>query len=578
MDLELQQKIFIGLECLRGNDSGLTEYFSYLESEYPLYVLADPTALTALFEKPLRQISEMREICESIVQSGQAAVSQYERFGHANYWDSWKELYENVFVNKFYSSEIAPGLRNGFNELISFYLQQLPGFQDEIVYKWEKEPEFEANRRLYEQREVTATGLYPAECPNLQEWDRHDITIEGLSYAMPVFTPHNATFPAPFLDAFLLQAIEILKLFIGPYEMDNILRPYTSPDLSVYFWGRIAGSVDTVIACGEDVMNEFENRMSRGIYNEMSNRVFLNVKSNEPFSTKHSTYLDMIEVPIHEFGHAIHSIFVTDPEIRRNIYDLYRWSKRRANSYPEDDFGPVPFMELEDDDEADLSGSDEHIYALYSDREFFAEMFTEYITDVLMGYDDSELPYARRARHRIMEKFLEGGHINVEAFSRENISNVLGDRGISYVPDRWLQEERFDVAVNTNSDVGSSIYVGMRQFPQPESFGMGAVFGFFSPADFYDPTYSLELEGSYRFANALFSRGSSLDLESFGRIGVCFQNGSARPILDIGARIVFRIFPMLQPGPHIYLGAIQQFDFVNERYPLAGFMGIGYSF
>ena len=476
---DLTQGIQLGLECIAGKMRD--DYFKALRSEFP-----DETPVIQSVEQCAKRSGKgarclgrvlrgygsrpesatvftlppvTKEICTEVVR----LFIQY-RHEESGFADFGHDI--SKFTLKDYRSQVPPAGQRAMKRFLNFFSTQ---FEIDLIRENRKTPlqivrehlerQWRGIKQYNRPRSEGPIRLNPPLCPNDKDFERHDLDLVGVKHLIPVFRPADSIYPWTFLESDLKVIFEILKVFIRPKDLEEMLSPSNGkPPMSFYIVDPLtpkdAGkrpSVDALKICGiktEDRDGQYDstknqimiaaregNLSSFGIEQSCDPENCLETSRWESVRENRTASIRLRDNLFHEIGHAIEYFFI-GPEIQKAIRAYYEWTLEKVRREPTHfEFipnyldgivmiGNVPWT----DSEKKKTEESVKRYALTDSSQFFAEMVAEY----MRGQISERRPYtaADQARDKIMKRFFSGEGINSSALAIENIEAAHRCQGI----------------------------------------------------------------------------------------------------------------------------------------------------
>lgn len=457
--------------------------------------------------------SDARAVCRSLLERGELSIRQH--------WQRDRFL-EGLQHQESYTPEnLSVVERQRIEGIRDFYLGLLGDeTQGQYVIRQLSNipPNMQTRRELHHWNRAPER-LDPPFCRSATLWRRHDLSIPGFRYQIPVLILASEEPQWLRYEEQLEVAFELLKFFVHPESLERILKPGgTSPDFSFVIApnNRVPGSV--LADCG---LSQWVNiQRAGGFAHPVDNQIMARQRlfDSQAITFTYDTAAGELrpqisrflsEIFFHEFSHQIdYRSFNHDD--RANLWALLRWMRSEFQSHPSRRF-VVP--EPNPDHTRSVGSSP---YAFSNPYELFAELATEFIMDQIELYsgrssfeqttranrrqelnyrniyhrplsfsvEEDELSFAhRRARASIMAQFFSREGTNTQAFSLENIEAAYQREGIQMnLRAHWLPSVTLEphIACTLNTDGQAGVEAGLslrtvtRRWP---NFSVGLNFG-----------------------------------------------------------------------------------------------------
>jgi hypothetical protein len=410
---------------------------------------------------------------------------------------------------------------DGFYEFAEFYYQRISSSWPEYIAQTltQSEP-WQSRTQIYSERQTTVQSLNPPQCTNDDDWTRTSVTIDGIQYQVPVFTPRFSHVPAWYYTEHIRAGFEILKAFMRPEDVERLLRPADgTPDMAFY----VGDGDDPVYGNARATFEACELRTEDrgGEYSSLRNHITI----TESGTVNGGGFIPDREDPLpfwasihmggpyltffHEIGHAIYYRLLGTTE-HQQVRRMYRFARERVEHSRQENVRYIPLYFL-------LGGGGDQYrdYGMTNEREYFSDWFFEYVLLRILGHEPSEGPML--ARYQIMEEFLSSSGINLDAFSIENMEEAFRNAGteVDLAPRQsgfsltlpHMGVQSFSGDVNGTSGDGLSILIGLQLGYFSRNMPTGFVGGLGGLVDF-SPGIGGELQEDYM-----------IDFGAYGRLG-----------------------------------------------------------
>ncbi|GEM_PF-5516386 len=315
------------------------------------------------------------------------------------------EFERQYTLQSFSSPELAfiRGLEN-------FLRSSQPRFED-FLSALRAHPVHGAIYRLYE-RPLESLPLQPSLCSNMEDWRQLNLQIRGFRYSVPVFLS-RAIDPRDIsrIEDGLREGFEILKFFIPPTAMDEILHPSNGrPDFSL-----IMGNEDSELArlhrCGiftdhrAGQLDINDNQVMLIGFNEQLFEWDWRRRSADRERLANRNLVNFL----HEFAHALDFVLMDDnAEVQSGLEALRDYLEHSYPLFLNSDrqryrFGPIlPRVSRPEPQRSNYP------HSLNNRHELFADWFAEYVINALESEDLSiprEAGPHEMIRQRILARF-----------------------------------------------------------------------------------------------------------------------------------------------------------------------------
>ncbi len=476
--------------------------------------------------------AELRDAARQVAQAGEEALAQgWNRMRYA-------AEFSRVYYGDFYQNRITSQERIALNNLVSFYARRLPDNTLETVRGGLRSRIYDGTARLsaYDTRPVLPVALpHPPLCSQ-GDWEYHMIAVRGLSYSIPVAVPRGLSMPFVLYENALYSEFEVLKTMIAPAEFERIIHPGNGvPDMVFFLGGGFPGSNQVLNVCGmrtDDRGGEFSGSSNH----IMSNSAFDNnqwaLSAANPIGVMGFAW--SFKVLHHEMGHAIYARLLNQQQ-RDQFEDFFQAMRRGYGAETSDrrDYW-VPNSEFVQSVNGVVHS---RTYGLTNEREYFAEMFDEYLSYQLRGDQPIDPPV--RARFALMRDFFRRDGVHPEAFSPEAVVAAFRAAGapLDYRP-RSIggADLLLNGFYNSTTGAGAELYFGGRGVSGSRIFSYGG--GAYLQGGFQGPGHlGFGFEGNVGLMPA-----SWIGLDLLGRIGfrADFNSSSPTGVAGLGGRLRLR--------------------------------------
>lgn len=307
--------------------------------------------------------------------------------------------------------ELGHAERVSMNRMAEFYARRLPAtYLNDLREHLRSSPD----------RSISPQRLRPFTCSNADQWRRHDVRIDGLSYMVPVFMTRDDATPRWYYDHLIKIGFEVLKAFMTPTDLDRLLHPQNgSHDLSIYIGGpNETRSGPLFEACGVS-LDMANGERAGGRYTPNRHQISIFSAMEFPFGYQLNSPGDilagnMLGTFVHEMAHAIDFAFL-DSDSRSAI----RQYVRAVVDAVGDDSSRYSYIPRYYEVQGDGSGWSWRDYGTRNHMEWFAEMVTEYVINEVRGMTIAGESYD--ARRSIMHDFFASSGINLQAFTTDRV-------------------------------------------------------------------------------------------------------------------------------------------------------------
>ena len=518
MDLDIQKSLWIGMEGIP-KEERLREYAHGFEVDYPVQASQIHSAVDCFVQKS--DALQCLSPGAGTSASGPRPTSIALRFGKnignlgelalKEKWDlnAFAHELEGILSSNDYS-ELKPADRAALSDLVTFYARRLPENDlKNLRTKLKENPAWARRLQAYESRSALILPFDPstqATCRGKVDWERHAVAIDHTKASVPVFAPRGRGIPWALYENVLKAEFETIKLFLTPADFERVLRPHDKAPLHFYIGGGFPGSEELLHAC------DLKTDDRAGEYSDKTNHIM----SNVPFRNMNWAHfgenprlalgsaLSIYQVLHHEIGHAIYHRLLTERQRKefRRFFEAMVPLAAKDSDY-------IPNSHIYDSREPDKRRH----YGMTNEMEFFAEMFTEYLSSNLSGQNYGGRSFA--IRKAMMDRFFAEDGIHPEVFSREAVEAAFQSGGVPLqYPMQGYVNIMSGFVVNSAHGLGMELLVGARGISQGKEFALGGAM-YVQPGFQNHGSIGFGLEG-----NVSWLPSPWLGLEALGRFGM----------------------------------------------------------
>jgi len=496
---EFSKKISSGLECIPFKELH-ADYLEFYPRAHPEHQEQFKAVQSCASEQDVKQCVGERlkvDLADPQLLSEDArgycgSIALFFANTLANQQDSYS-FTSNSGLTFFNSDSYAPKFSSqqyfAMEDVVRFYYQRLNPWLPSLGKHLRGIAGLKEKYASYDAAKPAAAFLVPAACSNAGDWERFDLTLEGVGFKVPVFFPKREQQRWWWYQDLLKAHFEVLKGFLTPAELEKILHPGDRADFGLYIGGD-GKLAEAHRRCGEDDEN------AGGEYKDASNMAFI-LKGNWRMmedrkigDAQISPVTNSVAFALfHEFAHALEH-HLLDTQARLGIDALQHWTKRAIGS-DKSKFYLAP--------QPKHLGIGDSPYSLRNGNEFFANWVAEYFIQKIQGQIPSDP--ALRARIRILDDLFAPSGLNLQALSVDNI-------------EKRYQEEKIEAhlatdGISLNLKFGPSLLGSKYQDESLQGWGFqfGAGLGYL---------YQRQSQGIVWGAGASYDYSSGWDYETVG--------------------------------------------------------------